>query len=153
MTIYDLDTSGLIKRYVTEAGSSGVQQLFQDKQDHLFLTSRLTMPETYSAFARRLREGSVSAVDYQVNLQAFQLHSATSYRFIELTEEVVHISRRLLEQYPLRANDAVQLASALVAYQTLQNALLRPMIFLAADNRLLTVATEEGLLAQNPNEF
>ncbi len=103
MTSYYFDTSsGLIKRYVTEAGSSWVHQLFQPEYNHFFITCRLTMPELYSALTRRLREGSVPLTDYQTNMRAFQRDSAEVYRYIELTLDVVNLSRRLLEHHPLQ---------------------------------------------------
>jgi hypothetical protein len=43
------------------------------------------------------------------------------------------------------------LASALIVNQTLQTAQLSPLVFLAADDRLNTAATVEGLSIDNPN--
>ena len=151
MTAYYLDTSALIKRYVTETGSAWLRNLFQSDADHFFATSRLTMPETYSALARRRREGTVSVTDYNVNIRAFSNDSATTYRFIELTLDVVELSRQLLEQHPLRANDAVQLASALMANRSLTVAGLTALVFMSADDRLNEAATAEGLVVENPN--
>jgi len=37
MTAYYFDTSGLIKRYVTETGSDWVNQLFQPENGHFFI--------------------------------------------------------------------------------------------------------------------
>ncbi|MCA9972144.1 MAG: type II toxin-antitoxin system VapC family toxin [Anaerolineales bacterium] len=153
MTTYYFDTSGLIKRYVTETGSGWVWRLFSPEFDHFFLTSRLTMPEIYSALARRLREGSVSAAAYSSNLQVFQRDSTTTYRYIELTMDVVNLSRDLLAQHALRASDAVQLASALGANRLLVTGGLAPLVFVAADERLLAVARAEGMAGENPNDY
>lgn len=152
MTAYYLDTSGLIKRYVTEIGSVWMHQLFQPERGHFFITCRLTMPEMYSALARRLREGTVSVTSYTTNVQAFQQDSATAYHYVELTLDVIDLSRQLLEQHPLRANDAVQLASALIANRSLTAAGLEPLTFLSADKRLIGVAVAEGLTGDNPND-
>lgn len=75
----------------------------------------------------------------------------TSY-CIELTLDVVNLSRHLLERHPLRANDAVQLAAALMVNHTLTTAGLTPLVFLSADQRLLDVALTEGLTSVNPND-
>ncbi|MCA9979282.1 MAG: type II toxin-antitoxin system VapC family toxin, partial [Anaerolineales bacterium] len=75
MSAYYLDTSGLIKRYIIETGTGWLQRLFEPEQGHLFITCRLTMPEVYSALARRLREGSVSSENYATNIRAFQQDS------------------------------------------------------------------------------
>jgi hypothetical protein len=45
----------------------------------------------------------------------------------------------------------VQLASALMARDTLRSAGLPPLTFLAADDRLLAAAQAEGLATDNPN--
>jgi uncharacterized protein len=152
MTTYYLDTSALIKRYVTETGSEWVQSLFDSKEDHLFITSRLTMPEAFSAFARRLRENSVTVAQYNMNIDLFRDDSSRTYKYVELTLDVINLSRHLLEKHPLRANDAVQLASAILANRLIASASMPQVRFLCADNNLISVATAEGLLSENPNE-
>jgi len=77
------------------------------------------MVELYSALARRRREGTVLVADYEIVIRAFSSHSATDYDFVELTLPVIDRARELLDHHPLRANDAVQLASALIANQGL----------------------------------
>ncbi|MCL5995904.1 MAG: VapC toxin family PIN domain ribonuclease, partial [Chloroflexi bacterium] len=57
----------------------------------------------------------------------------------------------LLDRYPLRAYDAVQLSSALLITQALSAAGLAPPVFLCADERLLDVARREGMVSDNPN--
>ena len=151
MTAYYLDTSALIKRYVTETGSIWVHTLFQSDTSDFFVTSRLTMPEVYSAFARRRREGSVSLADYTTNINAFRNDSVTTYRFIELVTDVIDLARQLLERYPLRTNDAVQLASAVIANRSLVAAGLTAMVFVSADDRLNEIARLEGFAVENPN--
>lgn len=151
MTAYYFDTSALIKQYVNETGSEWVRNLFLPEHDHFFITCRLTMPEIYSAFARRLRERSVTEASYATNIRAFESDATAVYRFLELTLEVVQLSRHILEQYPLRANDAVQLASAVVANRLLIASNLTPLRFLSADERLIQAATAEGLICDNPN--
>ncbi|GAB4409889.1 MAG: type II toxin-antitoxin system VapC family toxin [Anaerolineae bacterium] len=151
MTTYYLDTSALSKRYVQEIGTVWVRTLVAPTAGHTLLTARLTMVEVYSALARRQREGSVPVADYAIAAQAFTIHSATEYEFVELDLKVITLARDLLERHPLRAYDAVQLASALIANQALQAAPLPPLIFLSADDRLNLVAATEGLTVDNPN--
>jgi predicted nucleic acid-binding protein len=57
----------------------------------------------------------------------------------------------LVGRYPLRAYDAVQLASALRAQADLSQAASLTLTFLAADEHLLAAAQAEGLLTENPN--
>ncbi len=119
MTTYYLDSSALSKRYVQENGTAWVRELTDPAASHTLLTARLTMVEVYSALARRKREGSVPAADCDTATRAFTIHSATEYDFVELDLGLVALTRDLLDRHPLRAYDAVQLASALVANRAL----------------------------------
>lgn len=150
MTTYYLDTSALGKRYVWETGTDWVRALASEEQ-HALLTARITMVEIYSALARRRREGSVPAADCTIAAQAFAAHSAVEYEFVELSLNVVNLARDLLDRYSLRAYDAVQLASALIAHQALDAAGLTGLVFISADDRLNTIAAAEGLSVDNPN--
>ena len=151
MTTYYVDASALIKRYVQETGTAWIRALVAPTAGHTLLTARITMVEVYSALARRRREGSVPAADCAIAAQAFAAHSVNDYDFVELDLNVVALVRNLLEQHPLRAYDAVQLASAFIANQALQAAPLLPLIFLSADDRLNAAAMAEGLSFDNPN--
>jgi predicted nucleic acid-binding protein len=153
VTTYYLDTSTLSKRYVQETGTTWVRALTDPTAEHTLLTARITMIEMYSALARRKREGSVPAADCDVAAQAFTAHSATEYDFVELDMGIVTLARDLLNSHPLRAYDAVQLASALVANRALQAVNLPPLVFLSADNRLNAAAAAEGLVVDNPNTY
>jgi len=151
MTTYYADASALSKRYVQETGTIWMRSLVALDAGHVLLTARITMVEIYSALARRRREGSVPAADCDIAGQAFTAHSATQYEYVELDLNVVTLARSLLEQHPLRAYDAVQLASALAANRALQSADVTPLIFLSADDRLNAAAVAEGLAVDNPN--
>ena len=115
------------------------------------VTARITMVELHSALARRLREGSVDAQACLIAVQAFNQHCATESRFVVLDLNVVGLARDLLDRHPLRAYDAVQLASALRVNRALQAVRLPPLLFLSADDRLNTAATHEGLATDSPN--
>jgi predicted nucleic acid-binding protein len=150
---YYADSSVLVKRHITEIGTPWVQALTDPAAGHLFITSRASMVEVISALNRRQRERSLSTAEYDGIVTDFEALYATDYQFVELTEEVVAQARHLLEQHALRADDAVQLASAL-----LTDALVRangepPLTFHAADDRLLTAAQLEGLAVDNPNQY
>jgi predicted nucleic acid-binding protein len=64
---------------------------------------------------------------------------------------VIECAGQLLDRHSLRAYDAVQLASALVASRALADAALPLPVFLSADNDLLVIAQAEGLPTDNPN--
>lgn len=60
---------------------------------------------------------------------------------VELTAEVVSAALGLLTRHPLRAGDAIQLASCLELRQRLKY----PITFVAFDQQLLRAARKEGL--------
>jgi predicted nucleic acid-binding protein len=151
MTHHYLDSSALIKRYVAEPGSDWLKVTVFEPDDALLLTSRVTMVEVWSALARRRREASISLEHHADALLAFREDCLKRYRFVEFEESVYELAGRLIDRHPLRAYDAVQLASALVASRALTGAGLAPPAFLCADDRLLAVAQEEGLVGINPS--
>jgi predicted nucleic acid-binding protein len=149
-TIY-LDTSALMKRYLTEAGSGWIKALLDAGQATTSLTSHLTVIEGVCTFARRRREGLLSPEDYLQLLAAFDYDFRYRYDVIAVEPMVIDTARQLAERNPLRAYDAVQLASAWLADQKLVQARRSPLTFISADDRLLAVAQAEGLSTDNPN--
>jgi predicted nucleic acid-binding protein len=151
VTTFYLDSSALSKRYVEETGTPWLRGILTPTAGNAIVIARITMVELHSALARRLREGSVEAQACLVALQAFNRHCATEYKFVDLDPEVVGTARDLLDHHPLRAYDAVQLASDLRANRALYAARIAPLVFTSADARLLAAAAREGLSADNPN--
>ena len=66
----------------------------------------------------------------------------TALRVVELSTPVVLEARALLVRHPLRAGDAIQLASALL----LRRELAEPVTFAVYDDRLKAAAKVEGLV-------
>lgn len=147
---YYTDSSALVKRHVAEIGSLWVRNEFDAASGNTVATARLSIVEVLGALNRRKREASLSATDYQLFSGDFLKLAKNEYEIIELNDAVVTQAQRLLENYPLRAADAIQLASAVVADNRLRAAKVSPLIFLASDARLLAAATGENLLSDNP---
>ena len=151
MTTYFLDSSALIKRYVQERGSGWIRSLASPAAGHTWLLARATMVEVYSAVARRAREGSVPAADCALAAEAFTAHALTQYDFVELDYRVIRRARQLLDRHVLRALDAIQIASALIANDVLvATASLPDLVFLSSDDRMNQVALAEALAVDNP---
>jgi hypothetical protein len=108
------------------------------------------MVEVFSAFSRRLREGTIQVNDYRDIADDFARACVSEYEITDLTDEVVNEAKRLLESHPLRASDAVHLASALLVNRVLHRTGLAPLTFLASDMRLLASAQQEGLATDDP---
>ena len=148
--IYYADSSALLKRHVIEIGSNWIKNEFSTASKNTIYTSKLSVVEVLSALNRRKRESSISSAEYTKFSKDFLAVSKFQYEMIDLSDAVLLESQRLLENYPLRAGDAIQLASALLANAQLQTAKLPTLIFLASDIRLLSAAKGEGLQTDDP---
>lgn len=126
-----------MKRYVREAGSDRVRHWLASGTP---ATSRLTEVEVAAALMRRWREGSFgsAARDRALVALAGDLAALT---IVEIAPPVTARARTLLERHPLRAGDALQLASCLLLRDTTAGA----VAFAAFDDRLSQAARAEGL--------
>ncbi len=147
---YYADSSALIKRHISEAGSTWIEQEFDATSGNRIITTKLSVAEVLSAMNRRQREANITATEYTKFSGDFLSFVETDYEMVELSDAVLLEAQRLLETHPLRAGDAIQLASALLANAGLQSANLPALIFLASDTRLLTAANSEGLQTDVP---
>ena len=151
MTAYFLDSSALVKRYISETGSAWVQQITDPQTGNLLFIARITWVEVISAFARRQREGSLTSADFAQVIHEFRSDLNTQYQVIELDATLAERAGQLVNQYPLRAYDAVQLASVLLLQPAFATTQSTQLIFLTADDRLSAIAIALGLLTDNPN--
>ena len=127
------DTSALTKRYVEEVGSEEVRALCAEA-DALGV-SVLVLPELISTLCRLVREGRLSSEDYRSLKSAMQADLSDA-DLCDLSQETFEETIGCLERNPLRALDALHVASALV-YQ--------PDLFVSADRRQAKAAGREGL--------
>ena len=147
---YFLDSSALLKRYVPEVGTTWMQSISDPQSQNLLIVAHIAWVEICSAVARRQREASISSIQANQILAAFRAHWNTQYFIVAIDNTVIDLAGQLVNQHPLRAYDAVQLAAAL----SLQGQLTpsnASLTFLTADTRLLAIAQAENLLADNPN--
>ena len=151
MVTYYADTSAAVKLYVLELGSGWIRDLLAHGQQPVVLSSVLLRVEMRSAFARRLREGTVTPDEYAAMCHQCDVHRATFYRLAPLDEAMIQRANALIDRHPLRSYDAIHLATALIINQQLLDANIPALAFLSADDRLNAVADAEGLAADNPN--
>jgi predicted nucleic acid-binding protein len=133
-------------------GSDWLHHLLAAEPEPLLLSSLLLRIEMRSAFARRLREGTVTPKDYAEMCHLFDVHRSALYRLSPVEEAVIQQACISIEHHPLRAYDAVHLATALLIHRQLLDAGASPLVFLAADDHLVAVAQAEGLAVDNPND-
>ena len=84
-------------------------------------------------------------------IQTFRAHCATQYRIVPTQPWIIDLAAELLQRHPVRAYDAVQLASASIVNQSLIAHGLPPLIFVTADDRLIAATRGEAVTAENPN--
>lgn len=149
MSNFFVDTSALAKRYLLEGGSTWVTNWIEPSAGNVIIIADTTTIEMFSLLTRRVREGSLTLVD-MASLQADVLfHAEHEYIVALLDQKVLIQARELVNRYPLRTLDAIQLASAVYALGILQE----PITFVSGDQNLLTYAQAEGFVIENPNRY
>ena len=133
-----LDTSALIKRFVSEKGSRLVLTIMRRKES--IATAKIAYVEVFAGLTRKLREGHLSTSQYALACRQFE-NDWHAYIRVDLQDDILLMARHLIERHPLRGFDAVHLASAL----SLKNALGKDITFATADARLLRAAKAENL--------
>jgi predicted nucleic acid-binding protein len=136
------DASALVPLLLPEKESGYVLKVLKDDPEMLiWCTSRA---EVVSALTRRLRDQTLASEHLQTAKKRFNRLLESVYQ-ITSVEKVITRALRLLEVHPLRAADACQLASALVATQ--EDPARLPII--CFDHRLNAAAMKEGFVV-NP---
>jgi predicted nucleic acid-binding protein len=152
VSVYFLDSSALVKRYVTETGTAWIQSLAAPSASNKLIIARITWVEVLSALSRRQREGGLSPMSITQAIRAFRYDLDTQYQVIELDRALAEAAGQLIGKHPLRAYDAVQLASALRVQSAFSQAQSLVLTFLTADDRLIAVVQAEGLITDDPNQ-
>jgi uncharacterized protein len=147
LSTYFVDTSAIAKRYVVENGTGWVRGLIQPAAGNVTTISELTTVELFSLLARKRREGVLSAVQIGQVQQTFLSHVRGEYLVVLLDSAIVAHARDLVNKYPLRSLDAIQLASAM----HVQHLLGEPLTFISADRNLLSASAAEGFSTDDPN--
>jgi predicted nucleic acid-binding protein len=147
--VFYLDASALIKAYVPERGSRWVAGIVSRER---IMTSLLTLTEAASAFGRRAREGSLTAHESRTLFHAASA-TAMSFDLIGVSERIVQSAAQLvLRGLPLRAGDAIHLATAQESFILAQQVDPYAIVFVSADARLRESAGTLGLTVENPDE-
>jgi uncharacterized protein len=107
VTLY-LDTSSLVKLYVTETGSDEVRHLVGEAT--VVVTSVVAYAETRAALARLRREGELTAAKLASVKREFE-GEWPAYLTIEVTDSLSRVAGELAQRYSLRGFDSVHLAS------------------------------------------
>lgn len=152
MSLFYLDTSAVVKRYVLETGTAWVQACTNPASNTTIIMSEITRVEAAAAIAARQRApGGITRQERDASVSLLLHHCDTDYEIVAVSRAIISRAVALTQDYRLRGYDAVQLATALVANAQYVAASLPALTFVAADTDLITVAQAEGLVTENPN--
>ncbi len=132
------DTSALIKRYVDEPGRREVLRLLRHND---CVISAVLPVEVRGALRRRVSEGTLDKDRMPAILKRFTA-DRPFWTVVEVSSEVLPAAERLAAAHPLRALDAIHVASA-----QLFAARIAPLefLFVSADVRQTTAAVALGM--------
>ena len=146
MALLYLDTSALVKLYITERGSERMDELTLSGANSL-ATCAITQVEFHSAVDRRRRMDDLDEDEAERAVEGFSKHFKSEAFRYPVDDQTLDLACVLVHRYALRAYDAVQLAACLFLLRLRSR---DDLTFISADRRLLTAARSEGLAVLNP---
>jgi hypothetical protein len=132
------DTSAIVKRYINEPGRPQVLQLLRR---HACVISAVLPVELRSALRRRVSEGSLDKERVPEILTRLESDRAF-WTLVGVSSEVLADAETLVAAHPLRALDAIHIASAQLFAARIT---VPKLIFVSADARQATAAAAVGL--------
>lgn len=148
MNVYFFDSSAVVKRHVSEAGTAWANAIANPATGNYVYVAVITGVEVVSAITRRARGGSLSATEASTAIADFRLDLATSY----LTPTLITKAMQLAETHALRGYDAVQLAAAMDVNTHWLHLGMPALTLVSADADLNASALTEGLAVEDPND-
>lgn len=102
MTTYYADSSALVKRYVTETGSSWIQALCDPKAGHVIALAHIGLVEVAAALAVKHRQGILETAIYDALLRDLLRDSRDQYWLIDVDQSMVSQAIALTRRQKLR---------------------------------------------------
>ena len=114
--------------------------------------NEITGPEVLSALHRRFRNGDLPSEQFSEARNDFKTDYLNIFQGISVSEPIISVAMQLIEKYPLKGYDSVQLAIA-IHFQTILRAFDGEEVhFVCSDRILNNAAQSEGLSVINPAE-
>lgn len=146
MTLYYLDASAWVKRYLTESGSTVVRKLFDNKEP--FACCPLGYTEVSAAIARQQGVRQI-APDRQRILRRDLLADWKEMLHVPLDPDLIQVAADFAWEHKLRGADALHLAAA----HWLKDSLVAKsasLVLVTADLELIAAAQVRRLPILNP---
>lgn len=155
MAYYFLDSSALVKRHVKEPGHTWIESLCDPASGNTIVVVEPALTEVIASFCRMARESPprLSLVERDQLIAYFEVLMNSEYIIAQVNHAIFARAAALCRVHPLRAYDAIQLATALAVRDDHLATGLPAPIFVCADNHLLAAAAGEGLAVENPNTY
>ncbi|MBI3942511.1 MAG: type II toxin-antitoxin system VapC family toxin [Chloroflexi bacterium] len=154
MSLFYLDTSALVKRYMVEIGSTWIMALANPAAGHTIIVCEITRVEAAAAIAARHRiPGGITRQQRDTAVDLLLRHCDTEYRLVPLDQSIITRAVNLTQNRRLRGYDAIQMATAMIINNQYIAAGFLPLTFVTSDNDLIVAAEAEGLPSVNPQYF
>jgi predicted nucleic acid-binding protein len=137
------DTSAIIPLWIAEQSSTRAKSWYRNDPNVIVWT--LTRVEVFSALARRRREAPGAASRLLTVRREF-IRAWEQWSEVTAIEIVRRHAERIVESYPLRAADALQIGAAVIAAEDNPAALE----FVTFDENLAHAAEREGFRVLGP---
>lgn len=150
-----LDTSVFVKFYFKEAGSEEIIAR-STAPNQVLAASVLSFAEVHAAMARKYRNKEISSAELSRLREAFERDWEILVSAVELNRQTMAAFPGLVQEYPLRAADAIQLSAALWLKNNLDagrySGAGKVLEFGVSDQILVECARKCGLAVFNPEE-
>ena len=153
MSIYFLDSSAIVKRYISETGTAWILNLHKPSAQNVIYIAQITGVEVVSAISRRLRGNKLTQKSADRAIFRFKRDFANKLRIIRLNDQIISETMQLSEKHFLRGYDAVQLAIANELGKRFAVRGFATITFISADNSLNSAAQAEGLTVDTANNY
>lgn len=150
MAAYFLDSSAVVKRYVSETGTAWVSGITAATVNKVYLV-RLTLVEVISAITRKARGTGITTAGAAIAVANFRRDFLNQYAKVDLSPMLIEYAADLAETHALRGYDAVQLAAVLEVNIERAAIGLSAITLISADVALNAAAAAEGLAVDDPN--
>jgi predicted nucleic acid-binding protein len=147
VALYYLETSALVKLYVYESGTERLVDIAASNSGNRFAILSLAQVEFRSAIRRQQRGGEISKFDADALIDSFREHAEGRFLVQPFTDSLLDVALALIDGYPLRGFDAIQLAGYLML-RSISGA--EEPVFVCADKALLSAARNEGCPILDP---
>ncbi|MEW6126805.1 MAG: type II toxin-antitoxin system VapC family toxin [Acidobacteriota bacterium] len=151
MQDYFFDSSALVKNYANETGSSWISNIVDANAGNFIYVASITEVEVSTALCRKQRDAVITQSDLKMSIAKLHDDFINTYNVIDVDDVQITYAIRLVQSHPLRAYDAIQLATALQINEQITNLGLPTITFVSADVALNNAAVAEGLNVDDPN--